>query len=50
MGLFESKSTRQNNSIASLPKVELHLHLDGSIRFTTLLELAQFVFFTFKKR
>ena len=32
---------RSNSFIHSLPKAELHLHLEGSIEPTTLLELRQ---------
>ncbi|GMR49460.1 hypothetical protein PMAYCL1PPCAC_19655, partial [Pristionchus mayeri] len=36
----ESRPPKPPDDIYSFPKIELHLHLDGSIRFETLLDLS----------
>ena len=35
------KVTDKDRKDFSFPKIELHLHLDGAIRFSTLLETSQ---------
>ncbi len=37
----ESLESRQNQQLLQLPKVELHRHLEGALRFSTLMSLAQ---------
>lgn len=41
MATLLNGTTNIDEQIASMPKVELHRHLEGSVRFLTLLELAK---------
>ena len=40
---FYSDHSNSSESPFPFPKVELHIHLDGAIRFSTLLELSKYV-------